>query len=67
MFDDEALGVFMLPCEHEYHIYCFAHGAGKQDTCMAPGCSQAISQRIRSLMLVDSVNMPHWGIKIGKF
>lgn len=63
MFDDEALGVFMLPCQHEYHTFCFAHVAGKQDTCIAPGCSQEISQRIRSLMLIDSDDM---GIKIGK-
>ena len=36
MYDPNALGVFMLPCKHAYHIYCFAHLAGKEESCMAP-------------------------------
>ena len=66
MFDDEVLGIFMLPCRHEYHLYCFAHIAAKGDTCLVSGCSQVISQNIRSWVSIDGGNTSYTCVKIGK-
>lgn len=54
MYDDNALGMFMLPCNHAYHIYCFAHIASNKDTCMVIGCTQGISHTIWSLVLLEN-------------
>lgn len=66
LFDDEVLGIFMLPCRHAYHLYCFAHIAAKGDTCLVSGCSQVISQNIRPWVSIDSGNTSYGGVKIGK-
>ncbi|MCO5590863.1 hypothetical protein L7F22_044838 [Adiantum nelumboides] len=54
MYDEEALRIFILPCKHAYHIYCFANLAGREGKCLAASCGHVIYDNIKELMFIDS-------------
>ncbi|MCO5583602.1 hypothetical protein L7F22_037515, partial [Adiantum nelumboides] len=54
MYDEEALGIFILTCKHAYHIYYFANLAGREGKCMAASCGHVIPDNIKELMFIDS-------------
>lgn len=58
MYDKDGLGMFVLPCAHVYHIYCFAHLATSKETCMGMGCMQTISPIARSLVVLGHTIAP---------
>ena len=66
LFDDEVLGICMLPCRHPYHLYCFPHIAAKGENCLVSGCRQVISQNFKSWVSIDNGNTSYGGVKIGK-
>ena len=66
LYDDEVLGMFILPCRHAYHLYCFAHIAAKEDTCLVSGCNQLISKNFKSFVFIDNGHKSFGCIKTGK-
>ncbi|MCO5594608.1 hypothetical protein L7F22_048641, partial [Adiantum nelumboides] len=54
MYDEEALGIFILPCKHAYHIHCFANRAGREEKCLAASCCHVIPDNIKESMFIDS-------------
>ena len=67
MYDEEALGIFILPYRLAYHIYCFANLAGGEGECMAIGCGHLIPDNIKELMFVDGGgDTSIGGLKFGK-
>lgn len=67
MYDEEALGIFILPCKHAYHIYCFANLAGREGKCLAASCGHVIPDNIKELMFIDSGGDTDTGcLKFGK-
>ncbi|MCO5578844.1 hypothetical protein L7F22_032691 [Adiantum nelumboides] len=54
MYDEEALGIFILPCKHAYHIYCFANLAGREGKYLAASCGHVIPDNIKESMFIDS-------------
>ena len=57
--DADGVCMFTLPCAHAYHIYCFAHLATTRGICIAMGCAQMISPRIRLMVMpghIDAVS-----------
>ena len=63
MYDEDGLGMFVLPCAHVYHIYCFAHLATSKETCMGMGCMQTISPVARSLAMLGHTGAPSYGVE----
>lgn len=67
MYDEEALGIFILPYKHAYHIYCFANLVGREEKCLATGCDHLIPNNIKELMFIDSGGDTFvGGLKFGK-
>ena len=58
MYDKDGLGMFVLPCAHVYHMYCFAHLATSKETCMGMGCMQTISPIARSMVMLGHTIAP---------
>ncbi|MCO5564645.1 hypothetical protein L7F22_018311 [Adiantum nelumboides] len=54
MYDDDALGMFWLPCNHAFHMYCFGHLVASKETCMKMGCMQPILHTMRSSVILSS-------------
>ena len=48
---NHGLCMFLLPCGHAYHAYCFAHLSMRKDICMAMGCMQVILPASKSLVI----------------
>ena len=63
MYDKDGLGMFVLPCAHVYHIYCFAHLATSKETCMGMGCMQTISPVARLLVMLGHTSAPSYGVE----
>lgn len=60
MYDADGLCMFILPCGHAYHIYCFAHLATSKEICMAMGCTQMISLATRSSVMLGHIDAPDY-------
>ena len=58
MYNKDGLGMFVLPCAHVYHMYCFAHLATSKETCMGMGCMQTISPIARSMVMLGHTIAP---------
>ena len=56
MYDADGLCMFILPCGHAYHIYCFAHLATSKEICMAMGCAQMILPATKSLVMPGHID-----------
>ncbi|MCO5584414.1 hypothetical protein L7F22_038340 [Adiantum nelumboides] len=54
MYDEEVLGIFILPCKHAYHIYYFANLAGREEKCLAASYGHVIPDNIKESMFIDS-------------
>ncbi|MCO5562732.1 hypothetical protein L7F22_016364 [Adiantum nelumboides] len=63
MYDDDALGMFLLPCNHAFHMYCFGHLVARKYTCMEMGCMQLILHTMRSLVILGSTNANFQGVQ----
>ncbi|MCO5593124.1 hypothetical protein L7F22_047130 [Adiantum nelumboides] len=63
MYDDDALGMFLLPCNHAFHMYCFGHLVASKETCMEMGCMQPILHTMRSLVILGSTNANFQGVQ----
>ena len=52
MDDEDSLEIFVMPCNHAYHMFYFSHIATSKDECIAMGYIQPISHTTLSLLVM---------------